>query len=112
MTTRHIRVRCPLCGLVVDPRRFEEDHKLDFKVIEFYGSPKGRQGGGLRHLWLDIFKLPGGSELYDRVVGQINSALKRLWVRFQGRETYSLEVPLFAPSIEAGFSNSVETQWR
>ena len=105
-----IKVRCPLCGLLVDPSRFDNTHTLDFKVFEFFGSPKGKQGGGIRTLNLNLFLLPNGKVVYDNVVMSIKKALIRLTEQFKlGKYTIGANIP--SVTIGAGFKTAVGVTW-
>jgi len=115
MAAQTIRVRCPLCGMVVDPRRFEESpHSFDFKVIEFFGSPKGRRGGGLRHLKVNILALQGGYGVYHDVKRKIIDAVEKIGKRFREGTKWTFE-SLVAGTVSAGStfgSAAGEVTWK
>ena len=103
-----MKVRCPLCGLFVDNRRFDRVHSLDFKLYEFFGSPKGKKGGGIRAYAFDISKMEGGSSIYNDIIASIKRAVKRLNHIFGVEIEIDRPIPIIVPMVG---NASAEVRW-
>jgi hypothetical protein len=64
---------------------------LDFRLFEFYGSPKGKKGGGIRGYRINVFKFGGGWKIYEKVMESLKRGVEKLAKMFSPEE-YSVEV--------------------
>lgn len=94
-----IKVRCPFCGLNVDPRRFERGHTLDFSVLVFGGRAN-----------MKFLALPNPPALvYNWVMRAIKTKIETLAIKF-GVSFRAVSIPFYETS--QALEGIIGTAWR